>query len=107
MLDGTRINLAPLRYGAGVKGKINHSLAHGLPVVATCCAAEGMQLQHRVDAMIADSAEDFAHAVLELYGDADLWRRLAEAGLENTRQHFSPDQARPVLHALLPTRTSH
>ena len=101
LLDRTRINLAPLRYGAGVKGKINHSLAHGLPVVATTCAAEGMQLTHRVDAMVADSAADFAQSVLELYGDADLWQRLASAGLENTRQHFSPERARPVLAKML------
>ena len=101
LLDRTRINLAPLRYGAGVKGKINHSLAHGLPVVATTCAAEGMQLTHRVDAMVADSAADFAQSVLELYGDADLWQRLASAGLENTHRHFSPERARPVLANML------
>jgi len=100
MLDSVRINLAPLRYGAGVKGKINLSLAHGLPVVATSCAAEGMQLVDRVDAMVADSAEGFAQSVLDLYDDADLWRSLAEAGLENTRRHFSPERARPVLRCL-------
>src|SRR3546814_9787106 len=42
-LDGCRIALAPLRYGAGVKGKVNLSMAHGQPVVATPCAAEGMR----------------------------------------------------------------
>jgi hypothetical protein len=44
-MDGARIALAPLRYGAGVKGKVNLSMAHGQPVVATSCAVEGMHLR--------------------------------------------------------------
>src|SRR5690606_40272764 len=44
LLDGCRIAVAPLRFGAGVKGKINLSQAHGQPVVATACAVEGMQI---------------------------------------------------------------
>ena len=43
-MDGARIAIAPLRFGAGVKGKINLSMAHGQPVVGTTCAVEGMHL---------------------------------------------------------------
>ena len=41
LLEGCRLSVAPLCFGAGLKGKINQSMAHGLPVVATTCAAEG------------------------------------------------------------------
>ena len=62
-MDGCRIAVAPLRYGAGVKGKVNLSMAHGQPVVATPCAVEGMHLVDGDDVLVADDAEAFADAV--------------------------------------------
>src|SRR5690606_33511941 len=53
-MDGCRLALAPLRYGAGVKGKVNLSMAHGQPVVATGCAAEGMHLVDGRDVLVAN-----------------------------------------------------
>ena len=96
-MDGARIALAPLRFGAGVKGKINLSMAHGQPVVATSCAVEGMHLQAGEDVLVADTAEAFAEAIVRLYGDESLWRRLASNGLANVEQHFSMDAAREVV----------
>lgn len=93
-MDGCRIALAPLRFGAGVKGKVNLSMAHGQPVVATTCAAEGMHLHDGDDVLIADDPADFADAVVRLYRDEALWARLAAGGLANVRTHFSLDAAR-------------
>lgn len=84
-----RLSVAPLRYGAGVKGKINQSLAHGLPVVATGVAVEGMYLIDGESALIADRAEDFAEAVIRLYTDEALWQRLSDGGLRVMEEHFS------------------
>jgi GT2 family glycosyltransferase/glycosyltransferase involved in cell wall biosynthesis len=103
LLRECRLSVAPLRFGAGVKGKINQALAAGLPVVATTCAVEGMGLVDGVDALVADDADAFADAIVRGYGDDDLWRRLAAGGLENTRRHFSPDVARQALAARLAT----
>jgi GT2 family glycosyltransferase/glycosyltransferase involved in cell wall biosynthesis len=97
LLDAMRVTVAPLRFGAGIKGKINQSLARGLPVVATPCAVEGMFLKDEEDVLCAESAEDFANAIVRLYRDEALWNRLREAGIENTRRHFSRDNARAVL----------
>ena len=94
LLDTARISLAPLRYGAGIKGKVNQSLSRGLPVVATGCAVEGMFLVDGHDVLCADTAEDFARAVVRLYDDPGLWRKLREGGLANTRLHFSRETAR-------------
>ncbi len=100
-LDGCRLAVAPLRYGAGVKGKVNQSMAHGQPVVATPIAVEGMAIQSGCEALVADSAEHFAEAVIRLYRDAALWQCLSDAGLANTRQHFSFEAAREALERIL------
>lgn len=99
-MDGCRIAIAPLRYGAGVKGKVNLSMAHGQPVVATSTAVEGMYLRHGHDVLVADGADDFADAVIQLYGDATLWMELSINGHENIRRHFSPDAARDTVRAV-------
>ncbi len=99
-LEGCRISVAPLRYGAGVKGKINQAMAHGLPVVATSAAVEGMHLGDDVDVLVADSPESFAQAVLRLDGDAVLWERIATHALDNVATHFSLDAARQTVREL-------
>ncbi len=100
-MDGCRIALAPLRYGAGVKGKVNLSMAHGQPVVATACAGEGMHLVDGHDVLLADDAQAFADAVVRLYQDAELWQRISAAGLANVARHFSLDAARESVRKLL------
>ncbi|GAB2608914.1 hypothetical protein GCM10027191_00990 [Novilysobacter erysipheiresistens] len=93
VLDGCRIALAPLRFGAGVKGKVNLSMAHGQPVVATACATEGMHLQPGIDVLVANDAETFATAVARLYQDPILWQTLSNQGRANVRRYFSPEAA--------------
>ncbi|MGA0588072.1 glycosyltransferase [Dyella sp. KRB-257] len=100
-LDGCLASLAPLRFGAGVKGKINMAMSHGVPVIATTLAVEGMQLQHDRDVLIADDADAFVDAVLRLRNDAILWDRLCASGMENIRRHFSPEQAAATLQRAL------
>ena len=104
-MDGCRLAIAPLRFGAGVKGKVNLSMAHGQPVVATTCAAEGMHLRDGQDVLIADAAGDFAAAVIRLYQDPALWQQLAQGGLANIERHFSLAAARQtVAEVFLPPR---
>lgn len=93
-LDGCRLSVAPLRYGAGVKGKVNQAMAHGLPVVATTPAVEGMHLRDGFDVLVADDAAAFTDAVLRLYDDEALWNRIADNGRDNVARHFSMDAAR-------------
>jgi O-antigen biosynthesis protein len=100
-LDGCRLSVAPLRYGAGVKGKVNQSMAHGQPVVCTALAAEGMYLIEDVDVLIADAPDRFAAAVVRLYQDESLWQQLSDAGLGNVERHFSFDAAKLALSQLL------
>ena len=100
-MDGCRLALAPLRYGAGVKGKVNMAMSYGLPVVATSPAAEGMHVRNGVDLLVADSPSDFADAVVRGYSDAQLWKSLSDNGLANVKAHFSFDAAREALTRVL------
>lgn len=100
-MDGARIAVAPLRYGAGVKGKVNLSMAHGQPVVATACAIEGMHLHAGEDVLVADGAQAFADAVVSAYRDEALWQRLSANGLLNVERHFSLDAGREVVRRVL------
>ena len=99
LLDGCRVGLAPLRFGAGVKGKVNACMAAGMPVVATQCAAEGMHLQDGADVLLAGNPAEFASAVARLHLDPELWQRLSAAAIRNVSRHFSFASARTALQA--------
>ena len=98
--DSVKLSVAPLRFGAGIKGKINQSMGFGVPVVATSLAVEGMPLINRKDILVADEPEDFAHALIELYESEQLWNRLSENGIKKTRELHSVEAAREKLKFL-------
>jgi glycosyltransferase involved in cell wall biosynthesis len=95
------LSVAPLRWGAGVKGKTNQSMSYGVPVVSTSVGAEGMHLVHNENVLIADEPADFAAEVVRLYRDAALWRKLSRNGRRNIEEHFSFAAAKRNLAALL------
>jgi glycosyltransferase involved in cell wall biosynthesis len=96
-----RVSISPLRYGAGVKGKVNQAMAHGLPVVGTATSIEGMHLRPGEDVLVADDPIAFADAVVRAYSDQQLWQKLAAAGIDNIRRHFSRDVARAAAQRLI------
>jgi len=98
---GCRVSIAPLRYGAGVKGKINLAMSYGLPVVATLPSVEGMFLIPEQDVLVADDPKAFAAAVVRAYHDEALWRRLAAGGRQNIESHFSREVARRAITRLI------
>ena len=88
--ERARVFVAPVRFGAGVKGKIGEALAYAVPVVTTTIGAEGMSLRDGEEALIADAPQDFAAAVVRLYRDARLWQRLSDNAHAHVERHFSP-----------------
>jgi glycosyltransferase involved in cell wall biosynthesis len=100
-LNSALASLAPLRFGAGVKGKINMAMSYGVPVIATPVAVEGMHLEHGKDVLLADDADSFAHAAAQLRNDGDLWKRLSDASIDNVKRHFSSRLAYDVLERAL------
>ena len=72
-----KLFVSPLRYGAGMKGKIGQSLEYSLPIVSTKIGTEGMNLVPEQDILEANNTQDFAQETLRLYNDAQLWQKLS------------------------------
>ena len=96
----SRVTLAPLRFGAGVKGKVGESLGTGVPVVGTTVATEGMHLADDRDVLIADDARGLADAVVRLLTDDQAWQRLSEAGKIAISAQFGSAVSLAVLREL-------
>jgi glycosyltransferase involved in cell wall biosynthesis len=77
------ISVAPLRFGAGMKGKVGEAMSEGLPVVTTSIGAQGMGLLHRHNAMICDSPTEFADSVVELIRNRKLYEEIRRNALEH------------------------
>ena len=101
LLDKTRVSVAPLRYGAGIKGKIGTAMAVGLPVVVTSLAAEGMSLTDGENILIADGAKEFSDAIVKVYQDEVTWQRLSENGLAFAEQHWGATASWKILANIL------
>ena len=101
LFQSCRVFVSPLRYGAGMKGKIGHSMGQGLPVVTTTIGAEGMGLRHEEEALVADGAAAFAGEVVRLHEDAVLWSKISRAATRLLRERYTEaavrDQVRRVL----------
>ncbi len=100
-----RAMAAPLRYGAGIKGKLIDALVHGLPVATTPMGAEGLALADGLTARIAGDAQAFAEALADLLSDAALWGRIAAAGRAHAAARYGPEAAQAVWRETLNLNT--
>lgn len=101
LLNSCRVFVCPLRYGAGMKGKIGQSLSHGLPVVTTSIGAEGIGLKNKQEALIEDDPEKFAALVAQIYKDENLWNNLSTNGKYFIETNFSPEATEEKLLSAL------
>jgi GT2 family glycosyltransferase len=107
VFDACRLSVAPVRYGAGVKGKITQSLAWGLPAVATPVAAEGMQMVDGEQLLIAPGPAEFARRVIDLYQDEELWTRLSHQGRRHIEEHLGYEAIRASVTTMLERASSY
>ena len=99
--DHHRAMIAPLRFGAGFKGKVAEALANGLPVIASPVAADGTGLRHDREILVAEDPTAFAMSIARLERDAATWQRLSAAGLAHAAAEFSPARGRQHLANVL------
>lgn len=85
-----RVFVAPLRFGAGMRGKLCESISHGLPVVTSTVGGEGIGLVPGRHALVADTPDAFAAEVVCLYRDPCLWSSLVSAGRALIVEQYSP-----------------
>jgi GT2 family glycosyltransferase/glycosyltransferase involved in cell wall biosynthesis len=101
LLDRSRTLVAPLTYGAGLKGKVTQALASGLPVVTTPVGAEGLEATDGEELLIAAAAPDLAARVIRVLTDDQLWRQLSALGQDLARRTCSPSVMTTRLGQLL------
>ena len=105
LLDAHRISVAPLRFGAGIKGKVCEALAAGIPVVTTSVGTEGMGLAPGSEVLLeADDPAAYAAAIVALLRDDALWTRLADGGRRHIDEHLSSRAAGERLAQLVASR---
>lgn len=96
----SRIVVAPLRYGAGVKGKIIEAIAYGIPVVTTKIGAEGIIDKENI-LLVGNTEQDFAKKVIEVYNDNDLWESLRNRQIKHARSFLSKEGAKKIVENIL------
>ncbi|MFS4491895.1 glycosyltransferase [Maribacter sp. 2308TA10-17] len=82
VMQQTKVNLAPLRFGAGLKGKLISAMQNGLPSVTTPIGAEGMHGDLAFNGQIAETNEGIAKAAIDLYTNQEAWEQSRNHGLE-------------------------
>lgn len=101
-----RICLAPLAFGAGLKGKLLEAMCQGTPSVTTDIGAEGMSIASGWCGIIANDSMAIADAAVALYQDELHWQQAQQQGLHIIRSRFGPDQALRVWQHIEQIRTA-
>ena len=98
-----RVFVAPLRFGAGVKGKINQSMSRGLPVVTTTIGSEGTGSIDGKNILVADDPRMFSEDVIRLYENEQLWNMISENSLEHIKTTTSYERSKARIKELFET----
>lgn len=96
-LDRSRVFVAPLTSGAGIKGKVLEALASGIPSVLSPIAAEGIGIRDGLEALIATTPQAWAEAIVELYDDPQRWAEVSAAGRRYVEETHSFARGRETL----------
>jgi GT2 family glycosyltransferase/glycosyltransferase involved in cell wall biosynthesis len=97
VFDRVRLTIAPLRYGAGLKGKVLESFAAGIPCVMTTVAAEGLDLPKVLQPLVVDGPDEIAARVAKLCRDDSEYRRIVEAGKAYVSANYSAQRIDALL----------
>jgi glycosyltransferase involved in cell wall biosynthesis len=82
VIEKSRVLLAPLQFGAGLKGKLIDAMQSGTPSVTTAIGAEGMHENLPWNGFITDTPEDFASKTIELYTERETWINAQQNGIK-------------------------
>ncbi|WP_350285899.1 glycosyltransferase [uncultured Croceitalea sp.] len=110
-LQKTKVNLAPLRFGAGIKGKLTQAMRNGTPTVTTTIGVEGMLSNLSFSGMIADNAEKFAADAFKLYSNEVIWKDKQNNGTTIINKFYNKEKLTlkffEILESLMTNLSSH
>lgn len=89
VMQKAKVCLAPIRFGAGLKGKLVDAMKIGTPCVTSSIGAEGMFGNLEPNGFIKDNPEEFTNKAIELFQDETLWESKQENGFEIINQRFN------------------
>jgi glycosyltransferase involved in cell wall biosynthesis len=102
LLDGARLTVAPLRFGAGIKGKVLESFGAGVPCVMTPIAAEGLPLSEALQGLVADDPAAFAALILRMHADREANESLGRECSELIAREYSAERVVEALRWVRP-----
>ena len=89
IFSSCRLSIAPLRYGAGLKGKVISSLSYGVPCVTTDIGVEGSGLTDMENVLIANEPEQMCDKIIQCYTEPALWKSISVNAKTFFRNKFS------------------
>ena len=89
VFENCRVFVVPLLSGAGLKGKVIDCLSYGVPSVLSPIAAEGTNLNHGINTMIAEDPEEWVTNIIQLYNDETMWNKISENSLSLAKELYS------------------
>ena len=97
VFDDAKVLLAPIPYGAGIKGKLLDAMQYGLPSVTTQIGAEGMCENSLWNGFVANDDKDFVEKTIQLYQQKNIWQNAQSIGFEIIKNKFSKISFYPKL----------
>lgn len=86
--QSVHVSLVPLRFGAGIKGKILESMEMGVPFITTSIGAEGMFFDESWSDCVSDDWSDFVKKAVSLYQNEQQWTNFQKKGYQHLKQYF-------------------
>lgn len=101
IMKKARVCLAPLRFGAGIKGKLAEAMYCGTPSITTNIGAEGMHGKKPWGGAVTDDVDDFVKQAVQCYQDEAAWQQASENGTFNAQSLFNKTDHYPLLQQTL------
>ena len=92
VVEKAKVVLAPLRFGAGIKGKLTEAMICGTPSITTLIGAEGMHGKLNWNGFIEYDFSEFSKKAVQLYSDEKLWKKAQKKGIEIINQIYDKEQ---------------
>tara|TARA_R110002049_G_scaffold3795_3_gene27497 strand:- start:31432 stop:32673 length:1242 start_codon:yes stop_codon:yes gene_type:complete len=92
VMEKAKVCLAPIRFGAGLKGKLVDAMQNGTPCVMTAMASEGMFGNIKPNGFVEDNPQEFANKAVQLYCDDVLWKEKQQNGFQIINKRFNKNQ---------------
>jgi len=92
VISKSKVLLAPLQFGAGLKGKLVEAMQNGTPSVTTTIGAEGMHAELPWNGFVSDDPIDFANKTVELYSTKATWKKAQQNGVKIINQVYDKEK---------------